>query len=29
MGNDELLVGYGLSWLDKYKKIAFISKLIK
>jgi len=27
--NDDLLVGYGLPWSDKYRNMPFISKLIK
>ncbi len=27
MENDDLLVGYGLPWQDKYRNIPFISKL--
>lgn len=29
MENDDLLVGYGLPWNDKYRNMPFISKLIK
>jgi len=29
MQNDDLLVGYGLPWQDKYRNVPFISKLIK
>lgn len=29
MENDDLLVGYGLPWQDKYRNIPYISKLIK
>lgn len=28
MDNDDLLVGYGLPWQDKYRNLPFISKLI-
>lgn len=28
MENDELLVGYGLPWQDKYRNIPFVSKLV-
>lgn len=27
--NDDLLVGYGLPWNDKYRNMPFVSKLIK
>ncbi|QZN95012.1 phosphoribosyltransferase [Symbiopectobacterium purcellii] len=27
MGNDDLLIGYGLPWQDKYRNIPYISKL--
>ncbi len=29
MENDDLLVGYGLPWNDKYRNIPFVSELIK
>lgn len=29
MANDDLLVGYGLPWNDKYRNIPFISKLVQ
>ena len=29
MENDDMLVGYGLPWKDKYRNIPFVSKLIK
>jgi Hypoxanthine-guanine phosphoribosyltransferase len=29
MENDDLLVGYGLPWNDKYRNMPFISQLIK
>lgn len=29
MTNDDLLVGYGLPWLDKYRNMPFVSKLVK
>ena len=29
MKNDDLLVGYGLPWNDKYRNMPFISQLIK
>ena len=29
MENDELLVGYGLPWQDKYRNIPFVCKLMK
>lgn len=29
MENDDLLVGYGLPWNDKYRNMPFISRLIK
>lgn len=29
MDNDDLLVGYGLPWLDKFRNVPFVSKLIK
>ena len=29
MENDDLLVGYGLPWSDKYRNMPFVSKLIK
>lgn len=29
MENDDLLVGYGLPWNDKYRNLPFVSALIK
>lgn len=29
MDNDDLLVGYGLPWQNKYRNISYISKLVK
>lgn len=29
MENDDMLVGYGLSWDNKYQNVPFVSKLIK
>lgn len=29
MGNDDMLIGYGLPWQDKHRNIPFVSKLIK
>ena len=29
MENDDLLVGYGLPWKDKYRNIPFVSKLVQ
>ena len=29
MKNDEMLIGYGLPWQDKYRNLPFVSKLIK
>ncbi len=29
MENDDMLIGYGLSWENKYQNIPFVSKLIK
>lgn len=29
MDNDDLLVGYGLPWQNKFRNIPYISKLIK
>lgn len=29
MANDDLLVGYGLPWKDKYRNTPFVAKLVK
>lgn len=29
MENDDMLIGYGLPWQDKYRNIPFVSKLVK
>ncbi|WP_236631454.1 hypothetical protein [Endozoicomonas numazuensis] len=29
MDNDDLLIGYGLSWKDKHRNIPFIAKLVQ
>lgn len=29
MDNDQLLIGYGLPWQDKFRNLPYISKLIK
>ncbi|WP_354623415.1 hypothetical protein [Psychromonas sp. MME2] len=29
MANDDMLIGYGLPWQDKYRNLPFVSKLIK
>jgi len=29
MENDDMLVGYGLPWLDKYRNVPFVAKLLK